>query len=61
MASAQVYHNLTVGPYEEASGAPEAFGALLNVAEEHPTPETDRPVHKVPVVDMRPIPPDQLE
>jgi len=61
MASAQVYDNLTISPYEEASAAPEAFGALLNVAEEHPIPETDRPAHKVPVVDMQPIPPDQLE
>ena len=61
MASAQVYDNLIVGPYEEASAEPEAFGALLNVAEEHSTPETDRPAHKVPVIDMQPIPPDQLE
>jgi protein-tyrosine phosphatase len=62
MGSARpVYENLTVGPQEEAEPPPEATGALLNVAEEHPLPETDLLAHKVPITDMEPIPAGQLE
>lgn len=61
MPSATVYENLTVGPYEEFQSLPDGTEALLNVAEEHPLPDTDLPAHKVPVVDIQPIPPGQLE
>ncbi len=57
----QVYENLTVGSYEETQPAADGTDALLNVAEEHPLTETDLPAHKVPMVDMQPIPAEQLE
>jgi protein-tyrosine phosphatase len=53
--------HLSVGPYDEALSPPDDIGALLNVAEEHDLPATDRITHKVPVTDMQPIPVDQLE
>jgi hypothetical protein len=52
---------LTVGPYEKASSPPEEIDALRNVAEEHPLPEMDLLTHRVPMIDMQPIPVDQLE
>ena len=61
MAVASILPHLTVGPYEEALSPPEEIDALLNVAEEHPLPETDRVARKVPMTDMQPIPVDQLE
>ncbi len=61
MAVASVLAHLTVGPYEGALSPPEEIDALLNVAEEHPLPKTDRVAHKVPMTDMQPIPVDQLE
>jgi protein-tyrosine phosphatase len=60
MAVTSVVENLSVGPYEETRSLPDDIDALLNVAEEHPLPETARPAHKVPITDMQPIPPDQL-
>ncbi|PQJ36823.1 hypothetical protein BSZ35_00265 [Salinibacter sp. 10B] len=61
MPSVTVYENLTVGPYEEAKTPLDGIKALLNVAEEHSLPETNLPAHKVPIVDMQPIPAEQLE
>jgi protein-tyrosine phosphatase len=59
MAVALLDH-LSVGPYEEALSPPAGVDALLNVAEEHDLPPTDRVAHKIPMVDMQPIPVDQL-
>ena len=61
MAIASILPHLTVGPYEEVLSPPKEIDALLNVAEEHPLPQTDRVAHKVPMTDMQPIPVDQLE
>lgn len=61
MAIHALLDHLSVGPYEEALAPPDHIGALLNVAEEHDLPATDRPAHTVPMTDMQPIPADQLE
>jgi len=60
-SSRLVYETLTVGPQAEAELPPEGTDALLNVAEEHPLPDTSLPAHKVPIMDMQPIPAGQLE
>jgi len=57
----EVYRNLTVGSYEEAQTPPAGIQALLNVAEEHQIPETNLSAHKIPIVDMQPIPAKKLE
>lgn len=61
MAVAGILDHLTVGPYEHASSPRGEISALLNVAEGHPLPETERIAHNVPMTDMQPIPADQLE
>lgn len=52
--------HLAVGRCEEALAPPAAVEALLCVAAEKGPEPGVRPYHQVPVVDMRPIPVDQL-
>lgn len=61
MPAASILDHLTVGPYENAFSPPDDIDALLNVAEEHDLPDTDRLAYKVGMQDMHPIPVDQLE
>jgi protein-tyrosine phosphatase len=61
MAVYSILDHLSVGPYDEALSPSDDIDALLNVAEEHDLPETDRVTHKVSVTDMQPIPVEQLE
>lgn len=61
MPAASILDHLTVGPYETALSPPDDVEALLNVAEEHDLPDTERLTYKVGMRDMHPIPVDQLE
>lgn len=61
MAIVYVLDHLAVGPYAAALSPPAEIDALLCVAEEHDLPATDGPAYKIPMVDMQPIPADQLE
>lgn len=55
-----ILHNLAIGDFREALEAPGEISALLNVAEEKDMYDTGILYHKVPIVDMRPIPPEQM-
>jgi hypothetical protein len=52
--------NLAVGTREEAGNRPPGIDALLCVAAEKDIPALGMPGHKVPIVDMQPIPAEQL-
>lgn len=53
--------SLTVGTHNEASHHPEGIDAYLCVAEEKDAISSPGPSHKVPIIDMQPIPPAQLQ
>ena len=52
--------NLAIGNYESALNPPPEISALLNVATERDLEKEDLLYHKVPIVDMQPIPPEQM-
>ena len=52
--------NLAIGSYDDALNPPSEITALLNVAKELDV-ETELLYHKVPIVDMQPIPPKQMK
>lgn len=56
-----IFENIAIGEYEEAVSPPPAINALLCVAEERNLSSPNLPYHKVPIVDMRPIPTKQLK
>jgi len=53
--------NLAIGNYQEALEPPPDISALLCVAQEKGIDEPTHLYHKVPIVDMQPIPTDQLK
>jgi protein-tyrosine phosphatase len=55
-----ILDNLAIGKYEEALCTPSAISALLNVASEKDLGETDLLYYKIPIIDMQPIPTDQM-
>lgn len=55
-----ILDNLAIGNYQEALEAPPDIDALLCVAEEKDIHEPPHIYYKVPIVDMQPIPADQL-
>ncbi len=55
-----ILNNLAIGSYEDALKPPSAITALLNVAKEKDI-ETTLLYHKVPIIDMQPIPPEQMK
>jgi len=55
-----ILENLAIGSYKDALNPPALVTALLNVASERDI-ETERLYHKVPIIDMQPIPEDQLQ
>nr|QNO52799.1 hypothetical protein HGGDFBBL_00031 [Methanosarcinales archaeon ANME-1 ERB6] len=55
-----ILENLAIGSYEEALKPPSEITALLNVAKEKDI-ETKLLYHKVPIVDMQPIPSKQMK
>lgn len=55
-----ILNKLAIGSYEAALHPPFGITALLNVAPERDV-ETQLLYHKVPIADMKPIPPEQLQ
>ena len=55
-----ILENLAIGDYQEALQPPSDIDALLCVAEEKDTSGTKLKYHKVPIVDMQPIPTEQM-
>ena len=55
-----ILHNLAIGSHEDALKPPSEITALLNVAKEKDI-ETNRLYQKVPIVDMQPIPSEQMK
>ena len=55
-----ILDNLAIGSYDDALTPPSEITALLNVAKELDV-ETELLYHKVPIVDMQPIPPKQMK
>ena len=55
-----ILDELAIGNYEEALRPPPTVSALLNVAMEKDIHDTTMLYHKIPIVDMRPIPPEQM-
>lgn len=55
-----ILDNLAIGSYEDALKPPSEITALLNVAKERDI-ETTLLYHKVPIIDMQPIPSEQLK
>ncbi|MBC8521694.1 MAG: dual specificity protein phosphatase family protein [Methanomicrobia archaeon] len=55
-----ILDNLAIGSYENALNPPYEVTALLNVANEKDI-ETDLLYHKVPIIDMQPIPSEQMK
>lgn len=55
-----ILENLAIGEYDEALAPHEKISALLCVAAERDIRIPRMPYHKVPIVDMKSIPADQL-
>jgi protein-tyrosine phosphatase len=55
-----ILNNLAIGSYDDALAPPSDITALLNVASEKDV-ETERLYHKVPIIDMQPIPSEQMK
>jgi protein-tyrosine phosphatase len=55
-----ILENVAIGEYEEAVSPSPEITALLCVAEERNLSSPTLPYHKVPIIDMRPIPTEQL-
>ncbi|MBW1739936.1 MAG: dual specificity protein phosphatase family protein [Deltaproteobacteria bacterium] len=56
-----VLDNLAIGNYEVALNPPPIVSALLNVAIEKDLHDTTCLYHKIPIVDMQPIPSEQMQ
>jgi protein-tyrosine phosphatase len=56
-----ILDNVAIGEYEEAVSPPPEISALLCVAQERNLSSPNLPYYKVPIIDMRPIPADQLK
>ncbi|UCD87317.1 MAG: dual specificity protein phosphatase family protein [Desulfobacterales bacterium] len=56
-----ILDNLSIGNYEAALNPLPTISALLNVAVERDLQETTRLYHKVPIIDMQPIPATQMQ
>jgi protein-tyrosine phosphatase len=54
-----VLENLAIGSYKDALNPPAPITALLNVASERDV-ETEHLYHKVPLIDLQPIPREHL-
>jgi len=59
--NAFVLDNLAIGDFKEALNPPPEITALLCVAQEREIGETPLVYHKVPIIDLRPIPEAQLQ
>jgi len=55
-----ILENPAIGSYEDALKLPSEITALLNVAKGKYI-ETKLLYHKVPIVDMQPLPPEQMK
>jgi len=55
-----ILNNLAIGSYDDALAPPSDITALLNVVSEKDV-ETKHLYHKVPNIDMQPIPPNQMK
>jgi protein-tyrosine phosphatase len=55
-----ILDNLAIGNFEESQNPPEGVEALLSVAEEREIIRTEFTSFHVPIVDMQPIPTEQL-
>jgi len=55
-----ILDNLAIGSYEDTLKPPSEITALLNVAKEKDI-ETKLLYHKVPIIDMQPIPSEQMK
>ena len=56
-----ILHQLAIGNYGEALVPPANISGLLNVATETDLHHTRLLYHKIPIVDMRPIPSEQMK
>lgn len=56
-----ILDNLAIGKYGEALNPPSDISALLNVANEKDIGETTLLYHKIPIIDMQPIPAHQMK
>ena len=56
-----IVENLAIGNYQEALAPASDINALLCVAAEHDIYDTKYIYYKVPIVDMQPIPTEQLK
>ncbi|OQY43948.1 MAG: hypothetical protein DRR08_28590 [Candidatus Parabeggiatoa sp. nov. 2] len=56
-----ILENLAIGDFQEALNPPSEISALLCVAQEKEIGETPLYYHKVPIIDMQPIPEAQLQ
>ena len=56
-----ILERLAVGSYEEALNPPPTISALLNVAMERDLHDAELLYHKIPIVDMKPIPAGQMK
>ena len=56
-----ILNSLAIGSYQDAQDPHEEIDALLCVAYEKDMLETTCLYHKVPIIDMQPIPAEQLE
>jgi protein-tyrosine phosphatase len=56
-----ILDHLAISNYEEASSPTAEISALLNVAEEKDIHDSPLLYHKIPIIDMRPIPPEQVQ
>ena len=56
-----ILDNLAIGNYQEALEPPAVISALLCVADERDIYDTTCKYHKVPIVDMQPIPKEQMK
>lgn len=55
-----ILDNLAIGNYEAALDPLPSISALLNVAIERDLPNTTLLYHKIPIIDMQPIPATQM-
>jgi protein-tyrosine phosphatase len=55
-----ILDQLAIGNYEEALKPLKEISALLNVAAEKDIPDTNLLYHKIPIIDMKPIPVSQM-
>lgn len=56
-----ILDHLAIGSYGEALNPPSDISALLNVANEKDIEGTTLVYYKIPIIDMQPIPPEQMK